>query len=236
MSKPSVPALVLVLAALLGAAAWRPLPAVAVAAALVATSWRWGSTSLEAVAGAQAVLGPAGLVGPSTAAASSWLAALALVLAAVPLRLVAGEPAGATPTRGRLLAAPARPAAPPARRGVADRAGRSLAALAAGAAAVVVVAGPAAERDVWIRVLATVTAIGAALLVGRLRARWAAAIDVAALAAGAAALGLAAADGPGWSGPVDTAARGSGAANAAALSVGAAVVVRAAAALGPRRA
>lgn len=54
---------------------------VAVLGAVVASSWRWGTTSLEALAGAQAVLGPAGGVGPAGAAAGSWLAALALLLA-----------------------------------------------------------------------------------------------------------------------------------------------------------
>jgi hypothetical protein len=54
---------------------------VALLGAVVASSWRWGTTSLEALAGAQAVLGPAGGVGPAGAAAGSWLAALALLLA-----------------------------------------------------------------------------------------------------------------------------------------------------------
>ncbi len=222
----------LVVAALLAVAAWRPFPALAIGAGLVAASWRWGSTSLEAIAGAQAVLGPAGLVGSSTAAASAWLAGLAVLLAAVPLRLVAREPAVVTSRRGRLVAAPADPAV---RAGGADRAGPVLAALAAGAAAAVVVAGPAAGRDGWIRVVATMAAIVVALFVGRLRARWAAAIDVAALVAGAAALGLAAGDAPAWPGTVDITALGTGAAIAAAVALGAAVALRAAA-MRPRRA
>lgn len=54
---------------------------VAVAGAVVASSWRWGTTSLEALAGVQAVLGPAGGIGPAAGAAGSWLATVALVLA-----------------------------------------------------------------------------------------------------------------------------------------------------------
>ena len=74
------------LAALLGLAAWRPVAAAAVAAALAATAWRWSSSSLEDIAGAQAVLGPAGWVGPALGAAGSGLAALAVLLAAPRLR------------------------------------------------------------------------------------------------------------------------------------------------------
>lgn len=45
---------------------------------------RWGSTSLRAIGGAQAVLGPAGLVGVTAAALSSWLGGAALVVASPP--------------------------------------------------------------------------------------------------------------------------------------------------------
>src|SRR5690606_3159957 len=72
----------LVLGAALALAAWRPLAAVGVAAAVAASSLRWGTTSLEALAGGQEVLGPAGWVGPTSAAAASWLAAAAVLLAA----------------------------------------------------------------------------------------------------------------------------------------------------------
>jgi hypothetical protein len=71
----------------------RPATLVAVAAALGASSWRWGSTSLDALAGAQSVLGPAARVGPTAAAAGSCLAALALLLTLArgtePVRLLA---------------------------------------------------------------------------------------------------------------------------------------------------
>ena len=54
----------------------------AIAATLAALSFalRWGITSLDGIAGAQAVLGPGGVVGPELATASSWCAAAALVL------------------------------------------------------------------------------------------------------------------------------------------------------------
>ena len=77
---------VAVLAVLLAFGAGRRTPAFASAVALCAVMVRWGSTSLRAIAGAQAVLGPAGWTGSNAAVVSSWLAALALVGAARPLR------------------------------------------------------------------------------------------------------------------------------------------------------
>jgi hypothetical protein len=74
----------LVLAALLAPAARRPASiaaALGLAGAAVASSARWGTTSLDALAGAQSVLGPAGGVGPAWGAAASWLAAAAVLLA-----------------------------------------------------------------------------------------------------------------------------------------------------------
>jgi hypothetical protein len=70
-----------VLAAVLVAVDATPAAAVAVVAALSASSWRWGSTGLDALAGAQAVLGPAAVVGPPWSAVGSCLAAAALVVA-----------------------------------------------------------------------------------------------------------------------------------------------------------
>ena len=81
---------VVVVGVALTVAAWRPVAALAVAAAVGASAWRWGSASLEDVAGAQAVLGPAGWVDPPLAAAGSWLGALALVLVAPTMPRVAG--------------------------------------------------------------------------------------------------------------------------------------------------
>jgi hypothetical protein len=76
---------VVVLALLLGFGAGRRVSGLASAAALAAALVRWGSPALGAIAGAQAVLGPAGWTGSSAAVASAWLGALALVLAAVSL-------------------------------------------------------------------------------------------------------------------------------------------------------
>jgi hypothetical protein len=82
-----------VLAAVLVVVEANPVAAVAVVAALAGSSWRWGTTSLDALAGAQAVLGPAAVVGPTGSAAGSWCAAGALVLAVSshtePLRVAA---------------------------------------------------------------------------------------------------------------------------------------------------
>ena len=77
---------VVVLAAMLGLGIGRPASALASAGALAATLVRWGSPSLNAIAGAQAVLGPAGWTGSIAAVASAWLAAGALVLASRPRR------------------------------------------------------------------------------------------------------------------------------------------------------
>ena len=72
----------LVLAGLLGLVAWRPLRALGGAVALGAGAWRFGSMGLSDLAGAQAVLGPAVVVGPTASAAGSWLAAVAIVACA----------------------------------------------------------------------------------------------------------------------------------------------------------
>jgi len=68
---------------------------VPVVLALAAVALRFGTTSLDAIAGAQSVLGPAASVGPMLAAAASSCAAVALLLAhpggwsVVPFGLVA---------------------------------------------------------------------------------------------------------------------------------------------------
>ncbi|MDP8987220.1 MAG: hypothetical protein M3N11_02600, partial [Actinomycetota bacterium] len=78
---------------LLAVAVASPAAAGAVLFAGLAVLERWGTASLEAVAGAQSVLGPGGVVGPTAAAASAWLAAAALVLASPSS---GGERAGAS--------------------------------------------------------------------------------------------------------------------------------------------
>ena len=96
-----------VVALLLMLAAADVAPGVVASLAAAATVLRFGSSSLEALAGAQAVLGPGGVVGPTRAAASTWLAASALVLGApgglqaIPFGVAAGAlvcgPAPRTP-------------------------------------------------------------------------------------------------------------------------------------------
>ncbi|MGH9245810.1 MAG: hypothetical protein ACRD29_16125 [Acidimicrobiales bacterium] len=73
------------LAVALGLAAADPLVGLTAAMAGVAVAVRWGSTSLESVAGAQAVVGPAGWTGRGAAVVAMWFAAAALLLAARPL-------------------------------------------------------------------------------------------------------------------------------------------------------
>jgi hypothetical protein len=206
---------VLVLAPLLAITAWRPQALAALLPALLASGWRWGSTSLEAVAGAQAVLGPAGFVGSFPDAASAWLAAIAIVLVAPEVR-----PAQADAARSSRSAAEpqARRAwsSPPATR--AARAAQLLVAAAAGTAAAAVVAGPAPGGALWARVVGALLATVAALAVASARrgARCVhdrpigTVLDVGAVLAGVIALLLAAVGAPPWSGTLDTGAVAAG--------------------------
>jgi hypothetical protein len=209
---------VLVLGALLAVVAWR-LPALALVPALVAAGWRFGSTSLEALAGAQAVLGPAGLVDPVRGAVASWCAAVAVVL------LV---PAGV----GSMAARMSRPGGPNlardgdvgarmSRRGAATLAWRPvLVAAATGASAAVVVAGPAPGGDLWVRVVAALTATALATGVGALRASGVRArrvLDVAGVVAAIATVPLLVGEAPGWGGTVDGGALRTGLVLAAAV-------------------
>ena len=149
----------LLLGVLLGVAAGRVAAGVAAVLALGSVLLRWGSPSLEALAGAQAVLGPAGTVGTTAAAASAWCAAAALVLAAprleqqLPWRVGAAVPFGVA------------------------------------AAAVVVGAGPGGRLGLRIAgsVAAAVLAAAATFLPGRLKAAAAVAAGGAAVALAVAA-------------------------------------------------
>jgi hypothetical protein len=251
----------LVVATLLALAAWRPLPVAALGAALVASSWRWGSTSLEALAGAQAVLGPAGWVGPTAAALSSWLAGVAVLLgatralpeaaerqrarhdAALDLEHEAGRlelggrerrwstSTAATPSGGRWGGASA----------VTDPQGLGAVALAvaAGATAAAVVAGPAPGGALLARIVATVLAAALALAVASARARdrrTALVLDVVAVVAAGAALATAAMEAGAWSGTVSGDALREGVAVALAAAALVAVSARGATAMGARRA
>ncbi len=134
---------------------------------------RWGSPSLEAVAGAQSVLGPGGLVGPASAAASAWLAAVALVLASPHVGDRNAGDGGTARSRRRPSAAAV------------------LVALAMGSAAALVVAGPSFSDDLPIRLGATAVAVAVSAVVSSQRAQLVTA--GAALAAAVVAAGLGAA-------------------------------------------
>jgi hypothetical protein len=205
---------VLVLAVLLAVIAWRPLAVIAVGPALVAGGWRWGSTALEAIAGAQAVLGPAGTVGSTASAASAWVAAGAVVL--VTPDLCIGS-AGRWWRRPHAAAASPGPGLSP--RSVWAPAVRLLVAAAVGTTAAAIATGPAPGGAMWARVVGSVVATVAALVVATARRRddsgrrWSTStwLDAAATVAGIGALALAAADAPPWAGTIDGAALRSGA-------------------------
>lgn len=220
----------LVLAAALVLVVWRPLPAIGVALALAACAGRWSSAALVDVAGAQAVLGPAGTVEPVTLAASAWLGALALVAASPCSRprtaVEASAPVAAQQPpagRRRVLRAEAEPPAATGRSGVALA--QLVAPVALGLAAAVVVAGPAPGGALWARALAAVTAGALALAVGRWRERARAVrlLDLISAAAGGAALLLVLGEQRPWSGTLGLRAALEGA--AIVVSVGLAVVV-----------
>lgn len=117
---------------------------VAVLAAVAAASVRFGTTGFDDLAGIQSVLGPAGIVGPPVAAASAWLGAAGVVLAAAAARRMADD----VDVVSWVRVLPA--------------------ALASGALAAVLVAGPGPGGGLELRIAATVVA---SLLAGA-AARW----------------------------------------------------------------
>ncbi len=123
----------------------------AVSLAGIAVLQRWGTPSLEAVAGAQSVLGAGGVVGPEAAAASAWFTAAALVLATPH---PGGDDADPTPASGKRR----RPAT-----------GTLVAALALGAAAAAAVVGPDFDDGLVVRLAGTAVAVVLATVVASLR-------------------------------------------------------------------
>lgn len=159
---------VLLLGVVLGVGAGSVVAGAAGVLAGVAVLVRWGSPSLGALAGAQAVLGPAGTTGSAAAAASAWCAASALVLVVRPL---APDPGGARWLRVGVVLASTVPF---------------------GLAAADVVAGPGPGGSLATRVVASAvaTVLGAVVVVRvhrrtRGRLRW------AGVALGAVAVALA---------------------------------------------
>jgi hypothetical protein len=133
---------------------------VAVVLGLVTATTRVGASSLRAISGAQSVLGPAGWNGSSTAVLASWLAAVAVLCAARPLPDV----------RSRWARAPV--------------------ALAFGASAAVIAAGPGPGGAIAIRAAATLVAAVVAGAVVSIRVRPAAdtLVGYAGVLAGVAAI------------------------------------------------
>lgn len=105
----------IVLAVLLGAVAGDVFAFGAVLLAALSVVTRWGTGSLAALAGGQAVVGPAGLFGTGAAVGSAWYAGVAIVLVspggwlAVPFGVAAGllvaGPAIASPATAGVRAA-----------------------------------------------------------------------------------------------------------------------------------
>ena len=142
-----------VLAALVAVAAGTGPGALAAAAAVAAAALRWGSTSLAAVVGAQAVLGPAVAVDPSTAAAGSAMAVAGAVLGSVGGR-----------REGWLAVAAVAPLAMSAGHGTTGAGVRAAVALAAvGVAAVVSLVVPARARAALPFAGVVLAAVGAGL-------------------------------------------------------------------------
>lgn len=140
---------VVLLAVLLGVAAGELLAGVVAMLAVGSVAIRWGTTSVDAITGAQTVLGPAAAVGPLVAAASTWCAAAALILVkargltaylfGLTAGIIAVGPAGApeavairvvAAAVGAALALTAQRWAPPATRTVALALGAGAVALA----------------------------------------------------------------------------------------------------------
>jgi hypothetical protein len=171
-----------VLLALAAALSTRPTAVAALALAAVGSSWRWGASALVAWSSDQAVLGPAGFVGPTSAAAASWLAAVAVLLA------VAHPAAG-------VLRRDARPFT------VLDQAQSLVAGVVAG----LIVAGPGPGGNLPARVGVAVAASALAVALNAARAAWRRVDGVAAVAAivaGAGSVAAAAVDAPAWDGTV----------------------------------
>jgi hypothetical protein len=79
--------------------------------AVVATAIRFRTANFDDLAGIQSVLGPAGTVGPATAAASAWAGGVAVVLAATaPVAGRRGDRTGRRALVARLFAAAPAPA------------------------------------------------------------------------------------------------------------------------------
>lgn len=120
---------IVVAAVLLGVASWSVWSGVAAVLATAAVAIRFATTDFGDLAGLQSVLGAAGVVGPASAAASSWTAAAAVVLTARTPERFLGPVAGL------------------------------VNAVATGAVAATIVAGPGPGGGLAVRIAATVAAV-----------------------------------------------------------------------------
>lgn len=184
------------LAVLLGVAAWSPVAAVTALLAVAAGLRRWGSVDLGDWAGAQAVVGLGAASGPTLAVAGAWLAAVALLGTAragpverstatgPPRSGDSGPPDGSGPSvgSGRVAAA--------GRRMV--RLAPVVVAVPAGVAAVLPVVGPGPGGPLALRVAAAAVGIALALALATARRRPAVdrTVGVGALVLGAVAVAL----------------------------------------------
>lgn len=141
---------VVVAAVLFGIATLDRWSALAAVMAVTSVAVRFATTDLGELAGLQSVLGPAGVVGPPLAAASAWCAATAVVLAVGSPHRIDGPVDASDP----------QVAVPDGRRfWVASRASALLPALAGGALAAALVAGPGPGGALGVRIGATVGAV-----------------------------------------------------------------------------
>lgn len=173
----------LVAAVLLGIATRDRWSGFAAVAAVVAVAVRFGTTDFGDVAGIQSVLGPAGIVGPTTAAASAWVGAAAVVFASAPTLPPARPRSPVAADAEHDLLEPAVP----------TTVMRLLVALAGGSLAAAVVAGPGPGGGLAVRIGATVAATVLCGVVGRIAraSRLGTIRTVLAVVAGLAAVALA---------------------------------------------
>jgi hypothetical protein len=120
--------------------------------AVAAVAVRFSTVTFDDLAGIQSVLGPAGIVGPPTAAASAWLAAAAVVLSVRRPAVADGSTVAPAPDGW-----PVPTTVPPVLH-------RVLLALAGGALAAALVAGPG-PSDLVVRAGATAAGLVVALVV-----------------------------------------------------------------------
>jgi hypothetical protein len=187
--------------------------AAAAAAAVLALTSSGDALVLALALGLAAWRPAPALAAVAALAATSWRWGSSSLEAVAGAQAVLGPAGWVGPTlaaAGSWLGAVALVAATP---GFAAPVPRAVAAVASGAAAAVVVAGPAPGGDLWVRVLGSAVAAGLALVIGRERTRSPRArviLDALAVVAGAAALVVVGREAGGWAGTLSSDAIGEG--------------------------